>query len=77
MKNINRKLQILLLLPLIAIQVKCGSSKNTANNSNKAEAWITTSDESSLLKKQNDLVFNSETNSNPTILVDASQKFQT
>ncbi|SHL52947.1 glucosylceramidase [Flavobacterium saccharophilum] len=72
-----KKLQILLLLPLIAVQVKCGSSKNAAANSGKAQSWITTTDESSKLLKQNDLVFNSETNSNQTIIVDASQKFQT
>jgi glucosylceramidase len=77
MKNSIKKLQILLLLPLIAVQVKCGSSKNAATNSGKAESWITTIDESSKLQKQNSLVFNSETNSNQTILVDASQKFQT
>jgi glucosylceramidase len=77
MKNSIKKLQILLLLPLIAVQVKCGSSKNAAANSGKAESWITTTDELSKLKKQNDLVFNSEMNSNQTISVDASQKFQT
>nr|WP_228519117.1 glycoside hydrolase family 30 beta sandwich domain-containing protein [Flavobacterium sp. LC2016-12] len=72
-----KKLQILLLLPLIAVQIKCGSSKNAAANSGKAQSWITTTDESSKLLKQNDLVFNSETNSNQTITVDDSQKFQT
>ncbi|TPG39299.1 glycoside hydrolase family 30 protein [Flavobacterium pectinovorum] len=77
MKNINKKLQILLLLPLIAVQIKCGTSKNSVTTSGKAEAWITTTDETLKLQKQNDLVFNSETNSNQTILVDASQKFQT
>lgn len=77
MKNINKKLQILILLPLIAVQIKCGTSKNAVSASNKAEAWITASDESSLLKKQDDLVFNTQTNSNQTIIVDASQKFQT
>ncbi|MTH14899.1 glycoside hydrolase family 30 beta sandwich domain-containing protein [Flavobacterium sp. LC2016-01] len=77
MKNINKKLQILLLLPLIAVQIKCGSSKSTASNSGKAESWITTTDETSKLKKQPDLVFNSDVNSNQTIVVDASQKFQT
>jgi glucosylceramidase len=76
MKNNSKKLQILLLLPLIAVQIKCGSSKMAVSTS-KAEAWITASDESSKLKKQNDLVFNTETNSNQTILVDDSQKFQT
>ncbi len=77
MKNINKKLQILLLLPLIAVQIKCGTSKNSVATSGKAESWITTTDETSKLQKQNDLVFNSETNSNQTISVDASQKFQT
>jgi glucosylceramidase len=77
MKNINKKLQILLLLPLIAVQIKCGTSKNSVVQSGKVEAWITTTNESSKLQKQSDLVFNNETNSNPTILVDASQKFQT
>ena len=77
MRNINKKLQILLLLPLIAVQIKCGTSKNAVANSGKAESWITTTDETSKLKKQNDLVFSTETNSNQTILVDASQKFQT
>jgi glucosylceramidase len=77
MKNSSKKLQILLLLPLLAVQIKCGSSKTTVSNSGKAASWITTVDETSKLQKQNDLVFNSETNSNPTILVDASQKFQT
>jgi len=77
MKNSIKKLQILLLLPLIAVQIKCGSSKNAAANSGKAQSWITTTDESSKLQKQNDLVFNSETNPNQTITVDASQKFQT
>ena len=77
MKNSTKKFQILLLLPLIAVQIKCGSSKNAVANSGKAESWITTIDESSKLQKQNDLVFNSETNSNQTISVDASQKFQT
>ncbi len=72
-----KKLQILLLLPLILVQIKCGSSKNTAANSRKVQSWITTSDESSKLVKQNDLVFNSKKNSNPTITIDASQKFQT
>jgi len=77
MKNSIKKLQILLLMPLIAVQIKCGSSKNAAANSDKAQSWITTTDESSKLQKQNDLVFNSETNPNQTITVDASQKFQT
>ncbi|TDW49668.1 glucosylceramidase [Flavobacterium sp. 270] len=77
MKNINKKLQILILLPLIAVQIKCGTSKNAVSASNKAEAWVTASDESSLLKKQDDLVFNTQTNSNQTITVDTSQKFQT
>lgn len=77
MKNSIKNLQILLLLPLIAVQIKCGSSKNAVANSGKVESWITTTDESSKLQKQNDLVFNSETNSNQTITVDASQKFQT
>jgi len=77
MKNINKKLQILLLLPLIAVQIKCGTSKNSAATSNKAESWITTTDESLKLQKQNDLVFNTETNSNQTIEVNPSQKFQT
>lgn len=77
MKNNTKKLQILLLLPLIAMQIKCGSSKNAVSNSGKVQSWITTADESSKLKKQEDLVFNSETNSNQTISVDVSQKFQT
>ncbi|MEG1228550.1 MAG: glucosylceramidase, partial [Flavobacterium sp.] len=77
MKNINKKLQILLLLPLIAVQIKCGSSKNVASNSGKAQSWITTSDETSKLKKQDDLVFSTETNSNQTIEVNPSQEFQT
>ncbi|WP_026728665.1 glycoside hydrolase family 30 protein [Flavobacterium denitrificans] len=77
MKNINKKLQILLLLPLIAVQIKCGSSKSTVSHSGKAASWITTTDETSKLKKQPDLVFDSDTNSNQTITVDASQKFQT
>ncbi|UTN05867.1 glucosylceramidase [Flavobacterium bizetiae] len=77
MKNINKKLQILLLLPLIAVQIKCGTSKNAAATSNKAESWITTTDESLKLQKQNDLVFNAETNSNQTIEVNPSEKFQT
>lgn len=77
MKNINKKLQILLLLPLIAVQIKCGSSKSVVTNSGKAASWITTTDESSKLKKQNDLVFTTETNSNQTIEVNPSQKFQT
>lgn len=77
MKNINKKLQILLLLPLIAMQIKCGSTQSAAVNSGKASSWITTSDEISKLKKQDDLVFNSETNSNQTIEIDPSQKFQT
>ncbi|MFW0739695.1 glycoside hydrolase family 30 protein [Flavobacterium sp. T12S277] len=77
MKNINKKLQILLLLPLIAVQIKCGTSNNAVARSGKAEAWITTTNEASKLQKQSDLVFKAETNSNSTILVDASQKFQT
>jgi glucosylceramidase len=77
MKNSTKKLQILLLLPLIAVQIKCGSFKNTAANSDKAGSWITTTDESLKLQKQADLVFNSETNSNQTITVDSSRKFQT
>jgi glucosylceramidase len=77
MKNSIKNLQILLLLPLIAVQVKCGSSKNAVANSGKAQSWITTTDESSKLQKQNDLVFNSDANSNQTISVDASQRFQT
>jgi glucosylceramidase len=39
MININKKLQILLLLPLIAVQIKCGSSKNVVSNPDKAESW--------------------------------------
>lgn len=77
MKNINKKLQILVLLPLIAVQIKCGTSKNSVATSGKAESWITTTDESSKLQKQNDLVFNTETNSNQTIEVNPAQKFQT
>ncbi|MDQ6470508.1 glycoside hydrolase family 30 beta sandwich domain-containing protein [Flavobacterium sp. LHD-80] len=77
MKNSSKKLQILLLLPLIAVQIKCGSSKSTASNTGKAASWITTTDETSKLKKQPELVFNSDVNSNQTITVDASQKFQT
>ena len=77
MKNINKKLQILLLLPLIAVQVKCGISKQSVASSGKAEAWITTTDESSKLQKQNDLIFNTEINSNQTIEVNPAQKFQT
>ena len=76
MKKSIKKLQIFLLLPLIAVQIKCGSSKNAVASSGKAQSWITTTDESSKLQKQHDLVFNSETNSNQTITVDASQKFQ-
>ena len=77
MKNINKKLQILVLLPLIAVQIKCGSSKTTASVYGKAEAWVTTTDESSKLLKQNDLFFNADPNSNQTIEVNPSQKFQT
>lgn len=77
MKNINKKLQILLLLPLMAVQVKCGISKPSVASSGKAESWITTPDESSKLQKQNDLVFNTEINFNQTIEVNPSQKFQT
>lgn len=77
MKNINKKLQILLLLPLIAVQIKCGSSKNVVTNSGKAQSWITTTDETSKLKKQDDLVFSSATNANQTIEVNPAQKFQT
>jgi glucosylceramidase len=79
MKNINKKLHILLLLPLVVMQIKCGSSKNSirVTDSNKAEVWLTTADESAKLKKQTDLVFTTESNSNPTILIDPSQKFQT
>ncbi|MRX37871.1 glucosylceramidase [Flavobacterium sp. LC2016-23] len=77
MKNINKKLQILLLLPLIAAQVKCGISKPSVAGSGKAELWMTTTDETSKLQKQNDLVFNTEINFNQTIEVNPSQKFQT
>lgn len=79
MNNVKKSLQILLLLPLVAVQIKCGSSKSTnvASNSNKVEAWLTTNDQSAKLQKQTeDLIFTSATNSNPTIEVDASQKFQ-
>ena len=51
--------------------------KKCSATSNKAESWITTTDESLKLQKQNDLVFNTETNSNQTIEVNPSQKFQT
>ena len=77
MKNINKKLQILVLLPLIAMQFNCGSSTNAVKNTGKVSSWITTTDETSKLKKQPDLVFNSETNSNQTIEVNPSEKFQT
>lgn len=77
MKNINKKLQILVLLPLIAMQLNCGSSKSVTANSGKIESWITTTDETSKLKKQTDLVFGSETNSNQTIEVNPAEKFQT
>lgn len=77
MKKINRKLQILVLLPLIVMQIKCGSSKNSIANSSKVASWITTADESSKLKKQDDLIFSAETNSDQTIEVNPSEKFQT
>jgi glucosylceramidase len=77
MKNTTKKLQILLLMPLIAMQIKCGSSTNAVSNTGKVSSWVTTSDESLKLKKQDDLVFASETNSNQTIEVNPSQKFQT
>ncbi len=77
MKKINRKLQILVLLPLIVMQIKCGSSKNSIANSGKVASWITTADESSKLKKQDDLIFSAETNSDQTIEVNPSKKFQT
>lgn len=77
MKNINKKLQILVLLPLIAMQFNCGSSTNAVKNTGKVSSWITTTDETSKLKKQPELVFTSETNSNQTIEVNPSEKFQT
>lgn len=78
MRNRLKKIQILLLLPLIAIQFNCGSSKKILNTTNEVSYWLTKSDESVLLKKQNEsLVFNTIANTNSTIEVDDSQKFQT
>ncbi|XDZ53534.1 glucosylceramidase [Flavobacterium tructae] len=65
------------MLPFIAVQVKCGISKQSVAGSGKAEVWITATDESSKLQKQNDLAFNTEINSNQTIEVNPTQKFQT
>lgn len=78
MKNRFKKIQILLLLPFIAIQFNCGSSKKIVKTTNEVSFWLTKSDESVLLKKQKEsLVFNTIANSNSTIEVDDSQKFQT
>jgi glucosylceramidase len=82
MKKINNTMQILILLPLIAMQIKCGSAKNATttatSKTDKVEYWVTKSDQSVKLQKQAEaLVFTTATNTNPTIEIDASKKFQT
>ena len=77
MKRRFKTLQLVLLLPVIAFQFNCSSSKKRMETTNKVAFWLTKSDESVLLQKQEEsLVFNSSVNSNLTIKVDDSQKFQ-
>lgn len=78
MKRRLKTLQVLLLLPVIALQYNCSPSRKTMGTTHKVSFWLTKSDQSVLLQKQEErLVFNTIANSNPTIDVDDSQKFQT
>ena len=61
----------------------CSAKKNTADNQQNSNAasdvafWLTKGDRSALLEKQNTVLnFGELKNSNPTITVDESQKFQ-
>ncbi|HEU4789427.1 MAG TPA: glycoside hydrolase family 30 beta sandwich domain-containing protein [Flavobacterium sp.] len=68
------------LLTIGSLFLSCAPSDRVIKTSStpvSASFWITTSNQSSKLQKQTeDLVFTTTTNSNPTIEVDASQKFQ-
>lgn len=76
MKKITQKLPLLLLLPLIALQFNCKSMQNYTKK-RPVTSWITKSDESEKLQKQKQILnFESISNTNQTITVDASQTFQ-
>lgn len=78
MKSRLKTIRVLLLLPIIALQFNCSTSRKTMETTNKVSFWMTKSDESMLLKKQEEsLFFNTIANSNSTIEVDDSQQFQT
>jgi len=78
MKSRLKTIRVLLLLPIIALQFNCSTSRKTMETTNKVSFWMTKCDESMLLKKQEEsLLFNTIANSNSTIEVDDSQQFQT
>lgn len=78
MKSRLKTIRVLLLLPIIALQFNCSTSRKTMETDDKVSFWMTKSDESMLLKKQEEsLLFNTIANSNSTIEVDDSQQFQT
>jgi len=76
----NSLFKTLSFAALIAL-FSCGKKTNEASisktkDTSSVEFWLTTGDKSSLLEKQNPLVFGESQNSNPTISINASKTFQ-
>jgi glucosylceramidase len=69
--KMKKTTQFLLLATLVILQISCAPSASM-------ESWITTSDETKLLEKQNEkLVFGTNSNNNQVIVIDEAKKFQT
>ena len=70
-------LRVLLIMAVVGLHVKCGSSINKSHNAT-VENWLTKSDQTVKLVKQQDLLSSTSLiNANPTILIDESKTFQT
>ncbi|MGO4821974.1 MULTISPECIES: glycoside hydrolase family 30 protein [unclassified Flavobacterium] len=70
-------LRVLLIMAVVGLHVKCGSSINKSHNAT-VENWLTKSDQTVKLVKQQDLLSSTSLiNANPTILIDESKMFQT
>lgn len=85
MKKAKKAMKILLFLTLLATQYKCAPSEDTLRPSinqpvapSDVRFWLTKSDQSNLLQKQNVILnFGTIANAYPNIDVDASQNYQT
>ena len=91
MKKIINNLLLLITCAIIATTSGCSKSSNGSGNSNPVtpvtpekplktdvSMWLTLPDQTQLFKKQNvALLFNTNTNQNPTINVDTTQTYQT